>query len=173
MSETTLAEAMTDETVVKTRKTIILFSGDFDKVMAAFIIANGAAAMDDDVTMFFTFWGLNALRRPEKIATSGKTPLQKAFAIMMPRGPGRLRLSHMNFAGAGPQLMQRMMRQQKVMPLQDLIDSAREQGVKMVACAMSMDIMGLKPEELIDDLEFAGVASYLGDADEANVNLFI
>ena len=156
-----------------TRKTIILFSGDFDKVMAAFIIANGAAAMDDDVTMFFTFWGLNALRRPEKVATSRKSPLQKAFAAMMPRGPGRLALSHMNFAGAGPKLMQRMMRQQNVMSLEELIATAREQGIKMVACTMSMDIMGLRPEELIDGLEFAGVASYLGDADEANVNLFI
>jgi peroxiredoxin family protein len=156
-----------------TRKTIILFSGDFDKVVAAFIIANGAAAMDDDVTMFFTFWGLNALRRPTKVATTGKSPLQKAFAAMMPRGPGRLALSHMNFAGAGPKLMQRMMRQQNVMPLEELIASAREQGVKMVACSMSMDIMGLRAEELIDGLEFAGVASYLVDADEANVNLFI
>jgi peroxiredoxin family protein len=173
MTETALVEAVSQDPVVMTRKTIILFSGDFDKVMAAFIIANGAAAMDDDVTMFFTFWGLNALRRPEKVKTSGKSPLQKAFSMMMPRGPGRLRLSQMNFAGAGPVLMQRLMRQEKVMSLEDLIASAREQGVKMVACAMSMDIMGLRPEELIDGLEFAGVASYLGDTDEANVNLFI
>jgi len=164
-------EAETVETT--TRKTIILFSGEFDKVMAAFVIANGAAAMDDDVTMFFTFWGLNAIRRPEKVATSGKTPLQKAFSAMMPRGPGRLAMSHMNFAGVGPKLMRRAMREQKVMPLEDLIASAREQGVKMVACTMSMDVMGLKKEELIDGLEFAGVASYLGDTDEARVNLFI
>jgi peroxiredoxin family protein len=160
-------------TVDTTRKTIILFSGDFDKVVAAFIIANGAAAMDDDVTMFFTFWGLNALRRPQKVATTKKSPLQKAFGAMMPRGPGKLGLSHMNFAGVGPKLMQRMMRQHNVMSLDALIESAREQGVKMVACTMSMDIMGLRAEELIDGLEFAGVASYLGDADEANVNLFI
>ena len=173
MTESTQVEALTDDTVVTTRKTIIVFSGEFDKVMAAFIIANGAAAMDDDVTMFFTFWGLNALRRTEKVATSGKSSWQKVFSAMMPRGPGRLRLSHMNFAGAGPKLMQRMMRQEKVMPLHDLIASAREQGVKMIACSMSMDIMGLRPEELIDGLEYAGVASYLGDADEANVNLFI
>jgi len=164
-------EAETVETT--TRKTIILFSGEFDKVMAAFVIANGAAAMDDEVTMFFTFWGLNAIRRPEKVTTSGKTPLQKAFSAMMPRGPGRLAMSHMNFAGAGPKLMRLAMRQQKVMPLEDLIASAREQGVKMVACTMSMDVMGLKEEELIDGLEFAGVASYLGDTDEARVNLFI
>ncbi|HYO17460.1 MAG TPA: DsrE/DsrF/DrsH-like family protein [Dermatophilaceae bacterium] len=173
MTETQLVEAATEDTVVTTRKTIILFSGEFDKVVAAFVIANGAAAMDDEVTMFFTFWSINALRRPEKVAVSGKTPLQKMFSVMMPRGAGRLATSHMNFAGAGPKLMKRMMREQKVMSLDDLIASAREQGVKMVVCQMSMDIMGLKAEELIDDLEFAGVASYLGDADEANVNLFI
>lgn len=161
------------DTVDTTKKTIVLFSGEFDKVVAAFVIANGAAAMDDEVTMFFTFWSINALRRPEKVETTGKSLLQKAFSNMMPRGAGRLATSHMNFAGAGPMLMKRMMREQKVMPLEDLIASAREQGIKMIVCQMSMDIMGLKAEELIDGLEFAGVASYLGDADEANVNLFI
>jgi peroxiredoxin family protein len=166
-------EREADTVDTATRKTIILFSGEFDKVMAAFVIANGAAAMDDEVTMFFTFWSINALRRPEKVSITGKTPLQKVFSVMMPRGPGRLATSHMNFAGAGPKLMKRMMREQKVMSLDELIASAREQGVKMVVCQMSMDIMGLKAEELIDDLEFAGVASYLGDADDANVNLFI
>jgi peroxiredoxin family protein len=156
-----------------TKKTIIVFSGEFDKMMAAFVIANGAAAMDDQVTMFFTFWGLNALRKPVKPPTTGKSFLQKAFAVMMPRGPERLTLSHMNFGGAGPKLMKRVMRQQNVSSLQDLIDTAREQGVKMIACTMSMDVMGLKREELIDGLEYAGVATYLGEADEANVNLFI
>ncbi len=156
-----------------TKKTIIVFSGEFDKVMAAFIIANGAAAMDDDVTMFFTFWGLNALRRAEKVSTPGKGILQRAFEAMMPRGPEQLALSHMNFAGAGPKLMKRAMRQQNVMALDELIKSAQEQGVKLVACTMSMDVMGLRREELIDGLEYAGVASYLGEADGANVNLFI
>jgi peroxiredoxin family protein len=154
-------------------KTIVVFSGEFDKVMAAFIIANGAAAMDDDVTMFFTFWGLNALRRDEKVSAKGKKPLQKAFGWMMPRGPERLALSHMNFAGVGPKLMKRAMREQNVMSLPELIATAREQGVRLVACTMSMDVMGLTKEELLDDIEYAGVASYLGDADEANVNLFI
>ena len=161
------------DTVDTTKKTIVLFSGEFDKVVAAFVIANGAAAMDDEVTMFFTFWSINALRRPEKVATQGKTLLQRAFSTLMPRGAGRLATSHLNFAGAGPMLMKRMMREQKVMSLDELIASAREQGVRMVVCQMSMDIMGLKAEELIDDLEFAGVASYLSDADDANVNLFI
>ena len=155
------------------RKTIILFSGEFDKVMAAFVIANGAAAMDDEVTMFFTFWGLNALRKDAHVPTSGKSTLQKMFGAMMPRGPKKLALSHMNFAGVGPKLMAKAMRDENVMPLTELIATAREQGVKFVACTMSMDVMGLHKEELLDGIEYAGVASYLGDADEANVNLFI
>ena len=155
------------------KKTIILFSGDLDKVLAAFVIANGAAAMGDDVTMFFTFWGLNALRRDRKPATPGKTPLQRMFATMMPRGPKKLEMSHMNFAGAGPVLMKRMMRANHVMSIDEMIATAKEQEIKMIACTMSMDVMGLRAEELIDGLEFAGVATYLGEADEANVNLFI
>jgi peroxiredoxin family protein len=155
------------------KKTIIVFSGDFDKVFAAFVIANGAAAMGDDVTMFFTFWGLNALRRPKKVKVEGKTSLQKAFAAMMPRGADRLKLSHMNFAGAGPRMFKQAMKQKNVMSLDELIESAREQDIKFVACTMSMDVMGITPEELIDGVECVGVASYLGEADEANVNLFV
>ena len=155
------------------RKTIILFSGEFDKVMAAFVIANGAAAMDDEVTMFFTFWGLNALRKDAHVPTSGKSILQKMFGAMMPRGPKKLALSHMNFAGVGPKLMAKAMRDENVMSLDELIATAREQGIKFVACTMSMDVMGLHKEELLDGIEYAGVASYLGDADESNVNLFI
>ncbi len=156
-----------------TKKTIILFSGDFDKVMAAFIIANGAAAMDDDVTMFFTFWALNALRKDAHVPVKDKTFVQKAFGAMMPRGARKLGMSKMNFAGVGPKLMQREMKAQNVMSLTELIDTAREQGVKFIACTMSMDVMGLTKDELIDGLEFAGVATYLGEAEESNVNLFI
>jgi peroxiredoxin family protein len=156
-----------------TRKTIIVFSGDLDKVLAAFVIANGAAAMGDDVTMFFTFWGLNALRKPTGPRTNGKSFLQGMFARMMPRGPDRLGLSKMNFGGMGAKMMKLVMRQQNVSSLDELIETAREQGIKMMACTMSMDVMGLKPEELIDGLEYVGVASYLGEADEANVNLFV
>ncbi len=155
------------------KKTIILFSGEMDKVLAAFVIANGAAAMGDEVTMFFTFWGLNSLRKPEKVKTTGKTTLQKMFTMMMPRGPKKLNMSHMNFAGVGPKLMKKAMRDQNVYSIDEMIAIAKEQNIKMIACTMSMDVMGLKAEELIDGLEFAGVASYLGDADEANVNLFI
>ncbi|MEJ2217925.1 MAG: DsrE/DsrF/DrsH-like family protein [Gemmatimonadota bacterium] len=156
-----------------TRKTIIVFSGDLDKVLAAFVIANGAAAMGDDVTMFFTFWGLNVLRKPTGPKANGKSFLQSMFGRMMPRGPDRLNLSKMNFGGLGAKMMRMVMRQQNVTSLDELIETAREQGIKMMACTMSMDVMGLKPEELIDGLEYVGVASYLGEADEANVNLFV
>ncbi len=157
-----------------TKKTIILFSGDFDKVMAALIIANGAAAMGDDVTIFCTFWGLNILRKPEKVPTEAKkSTLQSMFGRMMPKGTKKLGLSKMNFAGAGSPMMRKATKDAGGMSLEELFDSAREMGVEFVACTLSMDILGFTKEELIDDIEFEGVAAYLGKADEANVNLFI
>ena len=157
-----------------TKKTIILFSGDFDKVMAAMIIANGAAAMGDDVTIFCTFWGLNILRRTGKVETKQKkSTLQSMFGAMMPKGTRKLGLSKMNFAGMGAPMMKKVMKNAGAMSLEELVESAREQGVRFVACTLSMDILGFKEEEMIDGLEYAGVAAYLGDADEANVNLFI
>ncbi len=154
------------------KKTLIVFSGDLDRALAAFMIANGAAAMGDEVTMFFTFWGLNILRKAKKVKAK-KTFLQAMFGWMMPRGPSRLGLSKMNFGGMGAMMMKKVMKGQNIMSLEDLLAAAKDQGVKLVACTMSMDVMGIKEEELIDGLEFAGVASYLGEADEANVNLFI
>lgn len=154
------------------KKTLIVFSGDLDRAMAAFIIANGAAAMGDEVTMFFTFWGLNILRKPKKVKAR-KDLVQGMFGAMMPRGPAKLGLSKMNFGGVGAVMMKRVMRKKNVATLNELIASAREQGVKLVVCSMSMDVMGFQPDELIDGLEIAGVASYLWEADQANVNLFI
>ena len=156
-----------------TKKTIILFSGDLDKAMAALIIANGAAAMGDDVTIFCTFWGLNLLRKDQKVKTTGKSFLQTMFAKMMPRGASKFGLSKMNFAGLGAPLMRKVMKDEGVMSIPELLDAARDQGVKLIACAMTMDVLGLKKEELFDGIEYAGVASYLSEADEANVNLFI
>ena len=157
-----------------TKKTIILFSGDFDKVMAALIIANGAAAMGDDVTIFCTFWGLNILRKTDKVESAAKkSTLQSMFGRMMPKGTKKLGLSKMNFAGAGSPMMRKATKDAGGMSLEELFDSAREQDVKFVACTLSMDILGFKQEELIDGIEFEGVAAYLGHADEANVNLFI
>lgn len=154
------------------KKTIIMFSGELDKAMAGFIIANGAAAMGDDVTIFFTFWGLNILRKPENIPVK-KSFLEGMFGWMMPRGAKKLGLSKMNFGGMGAVMMKKIMNDKRVNTLPELIESAKALGVKFIACTMSMDVMGIREEEMIDGLEFAGVATYLGEADEAGVNLFI
>ncbi len=158
--------------MAKEKTTIILFSGNLDKAIAAFIIANGAAAYDHEVTIFFTFWGLNTLRKDEVVKTN-KGILEKMFAWMMPRGAKRLGLSRMNFAGAGPEMIKHVMKKHNVLSLPQLIELAKEQGVKLVACTMTMDLLGLQKDELIDGLEYAGVGAYLGDATEARVNLFI
>ncbi len=153
-------------------KTIIVFSGDLDKVLASFIIANGAAAMGRPVTMFFTFWGLTVLRRSEKVKVK-KSLVEKMFGFMLPRGSTKLKLSRMNMAGMGTAMMKAIMKQKNVDSLGTLIDKAKKAGIKLVACTMSMDVMGIKPEELIDGVELGGVGAYLGDAEESNVNLFI
>jgi peroxiredoxin family protein len=123
--------------------------------------------------MFFTFWGLDILRKSKKVKTSGKSFLQTMFGKMMPRGIGKLGLSKMNFCGMGAPMMRLLMRQENAMSLDQLMASALEQGVKLVACSQTMDMMGFQKEELLDGIEYAGVAAYLGEADEANVNLFI
>ena len=153
-------------------KTIIVFSGDLDKVLASFIIANGAAAMGRPVTMFFTFWGLNALRKPDKQKVE-KTFIESMFGSMLPRGSKKLKLSKMNMGGMGTSMMKKIMRDKNIDSLEDLIKKAMSHGVKIVACTMSMDVMGIKQEELIDGVELGGVGAYLGDAEESNVNLFI
>jgi len=153
-------------------KTMIMFSGDLDKAMAGLIIANGAAAMGDEVTIFFTFWGLNILRKAQKIKVR-KSFMESMFGWMMPRGAEKLSLSKMNMGGMGTAMMKDIMRKKKVNSLPELIGSAQDLGVKFIACTMSMDVMGIKPEEIIDGVEYAGVATYLGEADQANVNLFI
>lgn len=153
-------------------KTLIVFSGDLDKVLASFIIANGALAMGRPVTMFFTFWGLNALRKtnPPKVK---KSFVENMFGKMMPRGSEKLKLSKMNMGGMGTAMMKKVMNDKNVDSLEELMKKAMDNGLKIVACTMSMDIMGITEEELIDGIEYAGVASYLGDAEEGNVNLFI
>lgn len=156
----------------KKKTTIILFSGDYDKAMAAFIIANGAAAYDHEVTIFATFWGLNAFRKEEQVPVK-KGFLEKMFGKMMPRGANKMGLSKMNFAGMGPKMIKHIMKKHNALPTPELIEMAKEQDVKLVACTMTMDLLGLHKEELIDGLEYAGVGAYLADAEEGNVNLFI
>lgn len=156
------------------RKTtnIILFSGDYDKVMAAYIIANGAAAYDHEVTIFHTFWGLNALRKDNPAAVK-KGFLERMFAKMMPRGADKLGLSTMNMAGMGPKMIKHVIGKHNAMTLPQLIDLAEEQEINLVACTMTMDLLGLQQEELLEDVTYAGVAAYLADAEDGNVNLFI
>lgn len=150
----------------------VVFSNSFDKAMAAFIIANGAAAAGYDVTLFFTFWGLNILRKPFPVAVK-KNPIEKMFGWMMPRGPEKLSLSQMNMGGMGLGMIKGIMRRKQVMPLAELIEEAKRNGVKLVACAMTMDLMGIKRAELIDGVEEGGVAMYVDSLSRSNANLFI
>ena len=152
--------------------TIVVFSGDLDKAIASFIIASGAAAMGKKVTMFFTFWGLNILRRKDAPPVQ-KDMLEKMFGMMMPKGVHDLPLSKMNMAGMGRKIIRYVMAKKHVDDIETLMKNAMAAGVKLVACSMSMDIIGMKKEELIDGIEIGGVATYLGDAEEAGLNLFI
>ena len=143
-----------------------------DKVLASFVIANGALAMGRPVTMFFTFWGLTALRRDNKVKLK-KNFMEKMFGAMLPRGSKKLKLSKMNMGGMGTAMMKKIMKDKNIDSLEDMMKKAMENGVKIIACSMSMDVMGIRPEELIDGVELGGVGTYLGDAEESDVNLFI
>jgi len=171
VSKCAVPTAAPDE--IKTKnKTLVVFSGDFDKVTAAFIIANGARTMNSEVTMFFTFWGINALRKNENIKVK-KNFIEKMFGFMMPKGADKLSLSSMNMLGAGLFMIKGIMKKKNVLSLPELIKTALENGVKIVVCTMSMDLMGIKKEELIDGVSFGGVATYLNEADKGAVNLFV
>ncbi len=152
--------------------TMVVFSGELDKAIASFIIANGAAASGRKVTMFFTFWGLNVIRKPERQAVK-KTTMGRLFDLMLPRSSRKLGLSRMNMLGAGPRMIRGLMKSHNVDSLESLIQSAADQGVEMVACQMSMDLMGIRREELMDHVQSGGVGHYLGRAAQANHNLFV
>lgn len=157
---------------IKNGQTMVVFSNDLDKALASFIIANGAAASGKDVTMFFTFWGLNILRKSENVKIK-KNLVEKMFGMMMPKGASKLILSKMHMGGMGTWMMKQVMKSKNIMSLQELIKSAQENGVKFIACTMSMDVMGIKAEELIDGVELGGVAKYISESERANSNLFI
>ncbi|AWI04090.1 DsrE/DsrF/DrsH-like family protein [Clostridium drakei] len=163
---------LNNEVLQKDNKTMVVFSGDLDKAIASFIIANGAASMGKKVTMFFTFWGLNILRKPEKVKAD-KGIMDKMFGMMMPRGSKKLGLSKMNMCGMGAKMIRKVMKDKNVNSLEELIQSAVNSGIEIVACQMSMDVMGIKREELIDGVKIGGVGYYLGEAEDSNVNLFI
>jgi len=153
-------------------KTFVVFSGDLDKTIAAFIMANGAAAMGRKVTIFFTFWGLNILRRPGKVKVK-KAFIEKMFGFMMPKGAKKLGLSRMNMGGLGAKMIRGIMKSKNVSSLEELIQSAIDHGVRLVACQMSMDIMGIHKEELIDGVELGGVSTFLGSGELSDMSLFI
>jgi peroxiredoxin family protein len=153
-------------------KTMVIFSGDLDKAIAAFIIANGAASMGHKVTMFFTFWGLNILRK-DNAPKVKKTLIEKMFGFMMPRGADKLTLSQMHMAGMGTAMIKGIMKKKNVASLPELIQSALDNGVVIEACQMSMDLMGIQKEELIDGIKTVGVATFIHASDESNATIFI
>lgn len=153
-------------------KTIVVFSDDLDKALASFVIANGAAATGKRVTMFFTFWGLNVIKKREKPAVR-KDLMGRMFGWMLPAHSGQLHLSKLNMWGMGSRMMRGIMRRKKIDSLEELMRQARESSVEMIACTMSMDVMGVRREELLDGITLGGVASYLDRTEESNLNLFI
>ena len=159
-------------TETKEGATMVVFSGDLDKALASFIIAAGAKSMGKEVTMFFTFWGLNVIKDPNA-PRRNKKGLDKAFSMMMPKSASKLPISKMNMFGLGSKMIQHVMRNKKVDALTEMIEKADALGVKMIACTMSMDIMAVEKEELLPHVNFGGVGTYRGDAENSNLNLFI
>ncbi len=152
--------------------TIVMFSGDMDKALAAMIIAQGAQAMGKQMTIFFTFWGLNMLRKDEKV-TVDKTNFEKMFGAMMPKGAEKMSISNMNMGGMGTKMIKSRMEDKNVPSLKEQILNAQAAGVKFIACTMSMDLMGISEVELIDGVDFGGVAKYVGESTGADLTLFI
>jgi len=153
--------------------TIVLLSGDMDRAMAAFIIATGAAAMGMQVTVFFTFWGLNAIRR-QGAASSAKDWLRRMFGLLNKGGADSLPLSRFHFWGLGTKMMQQVMKQNRMPGVPELMETALDLGVRFIACTTTMGLMGITKDTLIEGIDqFAGVTTYLAEAKQGSVNLFI
>ncbi|MDF2548611.1 MAG: hypothetical protein K0R93_3509 [Anaerosolibacter sp.] len=155
------------------KMTLLMFSGDYDKALAAFIMANAAREMDVEVTMFFAFWGLCILRSPEHMTTEDKTSFEKMFGMMTPKGPEDLPLSKMNFSGIGKQMLIEMMDDDQAPHLTAFVEGARKKGVKFYGCKLSMEVMGLKKEELIPELEVESAHTFIQEALASDIQLFI
>jgi peroxiredoxin family protein len=166
-------DALSKQTV-ENKLSMVVFSGDLDKVLAAFVIATGAVAMGMDVVMFFTFWGTPVLRDKKK-KVGGKDVMGKMFGAMLPTGTGDVKLSNMNMGGMGTAMMKSLMKKKNVASLEEMVALAEELGIRIYVCEMSMDLMGFQREEFIDykDLGFAGVATFLQEAANSKVQLFI
>lgn len=153
--------------------TIVVLSGDMDRAMAAFIIATGAAAMGMKVTMFFTFWGLNIIRK-QGATSSAKDWLRRAFGWMNKGGAANLPLSRFHFGGLGTIMMKKVMKDNRMPGIPELLETAQDLGVKMIACTTTLGMMGISKDTLIDGVDqLAGVSTYLAEARHGNVNLFI
>lgn len=155
------------------RVNMVLFSGEYDKALAALIMANSARELGAEVTMFFAFWGLMLLRDPEKLSSEDKTLYEKMFSMMTPKGPEELPLSKMNFAGFGKEMLLKMMDSGEAPHLIDFLNGARKKGVKFYGCKMSVDVMGFKEEEMIPELQIVDAKEYLKDALNSDMQLFI
>lgn len=160
------------EQVPEDRAALVVFSGDLDRAIAAFVIATGAAAAGLETTIFFTFWGLSILKK-KNAAASKKDLMQKMFAVMTPSSSESLGVSKMNYFGIGATMFRSMMKRQGVSSLEEMVELARELGVRMMGCTMSMDVMGIDKDELFDGIELGGVAAFMGEASRARVSLFI
>ncbi|HNY61541.1 MAG TPA: DsrE/DsrF/DrsH-like family protein [Caldisericia bacterium] len=156
------------------KATIVVFSGDLDKVLAAFVIATGCAAQGMEVTMFYTFWGLNVVKKDKGPIAGAKNWMQKMMGMMNRGGISRLPLSKFNMAGMGRSMMKKLMKKTNVAPLSEMLAMARDLDVKMWACKMSMDVMGVAKEDLIPEVDkIVGVAAYAAEAQQSKINLFI
>lgn len=153
------------------KATLLIFSSDLDKVLAGLVIATTAASMGMEVTVFFTFWGLNVLK--EKRVYHGKAVMERMIDLMTPTGPGHMGVSRMNMGGAGAAMLKHMMKGKNVMSGDEFLSLAKESGVRLIACSMSMDVMGIRKEELTDGIDVGGAAAYLGEAARSGVTLFI
>jgi peroxiredoxin family protein len=159
--------------VPEDRAALVVFSGDLDRAIAAFVIATGAAAAGLETTLFFTFWGLSILKKKNGAAVSKRDLMQKMFAMMTPGSSESLGVSKMNYFGIGATMLRTMMKKQQVSSLEELMGLARELGVRMIGCTMSMEVMGVNEAELFDGIELGGVAAFIGEAARARVSLFI
>lgn len=152
---------------------ILMFSGEYDKALAALVLANSARELDVDVTMFFAFWGLFLVRDPEKGTLEDKSLYEKMFGMVTPKGPESLPLSRMNMAGLGKYMLLEMMEEDKTPSLTDFLNGARKKGVTFYGCKLSVDVMGLKEDELLPEVKIIPAKDYLKDALEADLQLFI
>ncbi|HSP17720.1 MAG TPA: DsrE/DsrF/DrsH-like family protein [Thermoanaerobaculia bacterium] len=152
---------------------IIVFSGDLDKLLASLVLATGAASAGLETTMFFTFWGLSSLKKKGAPALSGKSLKEKMFAMMTPSSTESMGVSKMNFFGIGASMLRTMMKEKNVSSVEEMMELARELGVKMIACTMSMDVMGVERAQLHDGVELGGVAAFMAEAANARVSLFL